>query len=81
MTSPDLTEFFKLSRPKKKPCAIGFALTQLKPTERDQLVAALATDKGIITGSAVEQWLKARGQTANPSAITAHRIGRCSCND
>lgn len=81
MSSPDLTEFFKLSRPKKKPCAIGYALSQLEKKEADQLVAALSTDQGIITASAIQQWSAARGHTVTTSSIVSHRKGMCSCND
>lgn len=80
-TGPDLSEFFRLSKPKRKPCLVGFALTQLKKPERDQLEAALATDKGIITAAAVESWLRSRGHSTNIPAITSHRQERCTCYD
>ena len=83
MASPsvDLSEFFKYSRPKKRPCPIGFAQEQLTDSEREQLTAALAQDNGIITNAAVQQWLAGRGHDASISAITSHRKGACSCGD
>lgn len=79
-TTPDLTEFFKLSKPKRKPCVIGFVLTQLDDAEATQLNAALDTDKGIITASAIRQWLAARKHDASISGIANHRNGGCTCN-
>ncbi len=79
---PDLTEFFKYSKPKRPPCRIGYALTQLKPAERKQLEAALATDKNLITASAIIEWLKIRGiESPSVSAITGHRKETCTCHD
>lgn len=80
-TKIDLSEFFKYSRPRKKACAIGFANSQLGDTEKQQLQAALEQDNGIITGSAIQQWLTARSHEASIPAITAHRKGVCSCGD
>ena len=77
----DLSEFFKHSRPKKKPCAVGFALTQLDEAEQAQLVAACKHDPGLITNAAVQTWLSGRGHDASVSAIVAHRKGTCSCAD
>lgn len=81
MSSPDLSEFFRYSRPKKKPCAVGFALSQVNEKERAQLLAALATDQGIITAGAVQEWLAKRDHTATASAIVNHRKRICSCHD
>lgn len=78
---PDLTEFFKYSRPKKKPCQIAFAREQLKPQERDNLNAALDADQGIITAGAIIQWLSVRGHTVSAPAVTAHRKRTCTCDD
>ena len=78
---PDLSAFFRLSRPKKKPCALGFARTQIKPVEREQLDAACVTDNGIITASAIVEWLGQRGQTANTNNVVSHRKRMCSCYD
>lgn len=80
-TDPDLSEFFKYSRPKKKPCAVGFAREQLSPVEVGQLDAAVAEDRGLITSSAIRQWLDARGQVVTDAAVTAHRKRTCSCGD
>lgn len=78
---PDLTEFFKLSKPKRKPCSVGFALGRLQGDEHTQLVAALDVDQGIITNAAIEGWLKQRGHASTVSAIVNHRKGRCNCGD
>lgn len=78
---PDLSEFYKLSRPKKKPCQLGFALAQLSDVESDQLKAALATDVSIITAAAVVEWLRPRGHDVTFARVTNHRRGSCSCND
>lgn len=82
MSDVDLTEFFKLSKPKKRPCQVGFAMSQLKPAERKQLEAALAADSGIITTGAVQQWLAARGHEVSSPALTSHRRTKaCTCYD
>lgn len=77
----DLSEFYKLSRPKKKPCQIGYVLSQLRGEAQTQFEAALATDGGIITAAAIIAWLEARKHSVNVPAITSHRKGRCSCYD
>lgn len=81
--SPDLSEFFKLSRPKKKPCVIGFAIAEkkIKGKEVEQLAAACDTDPNFITASSIVQWLAGRGVEANVSAVVAHRKKTCSCHD
>lgn len=79
-TQADLSEFFKLSRPKRKPCSIGFALSQLGEAEQSQLQAALATDQGIITNAAIEAWLKNRKYETTVSAVVTHRKEKCSCH-
>jgi hypothetical protein len=76
---PDLSEFFKYSKPKKPPCKIGYALSQLKPQERSQLTAALATDRGLITAAAIVEWAAKRGHEISPSAINSHTRKTCSC--
>lgn len=78
-TKVDLSEFYKLSRPKKPPCRIGFALEQFDGGERVQLEAALGSDVGIITNSAIQQWLAARQQEVSISALVSHRKGTCTC--
>lgn len=81
-SQPDLTEFFKLSRPKRPPCRVGHARAQLKPEDVESLDAALATDKGLITASAIIEWLKGRGQgDVSVSAVSTHRKGACTCAD
>lgn len=78
---PDLSLFFKLSRPKTKPCPLGFALSQLHGVAHDQLEAALADESGAITTVAIMQWLKLTGRDfeSNSAAVSAHRRKVCSC--
>jgi hypothetical protein len=80
MPDVDLSEFEQLSRPAKPPCKVGAALTSLAGAERGQLAAALDKDKSVITGSAIEQWLKRRDLVVTGSSITSHRQRRCSCH-
>lgn len=77
---PDLSEFLKLSKPKRPPCKVGTALAVLTDDEQAKLQAALATDQGIITNAAVAEWLKARGHQVHAATVTSHRKGACSCN-
>lgn len=77
----DLSEFFKYSRPKKKACAIGYAVQQLTADERVQLQAACEQDNGIITSGAVQQWLATRKHDVTVSAVVSHRKGVCTCGD
>ena len=81
---PDLTEFFKLSKPKKPPCQIGLILSgdispALSAPERDQLRAACNADRGIITASAIQTWLAQRDHEVNTNRISNHRRGVCTC--
>ncbi len=80
-TEPDLTEFLKLSRPRKAPCTIGLAMADLKPQERKQLAAACATDSGLITNKAILEWLEIRGhgEVSSPR-LTSHRQRSCTCH-
>lgn len=80
-TKPDLSEFFKLSRPKRPPCRVGFVASQLPEEEADQLQAACATDAGIINAGAIQQWIVSRGHDVSVPGITAHRQGRCTCGE
>lgn len=78
---PDLSEFFRLARPKRPPCAVGFVLDQLGEEEAAQLTAACAVDAGIINAGAIVQWLKTRGHDVNQQRIVNHRRGTCTCYD
>lgn len=85
MSKPDLTEFYKLSSPKKPPCQIRLILAGelspgLKAEETEQLAAACAADKNIVTGSAIVEWLKARGIETNVNRVSNHRRGVCDCD-
>ena len=82
---PNLSEFYKLSSPKKPPCQIRLILdgqlgTGLKPDEVVQLAAACQADKNIVTGSAIVEWLKARGIETNVNRVSNHRRGVCDCD-
>jgi hypothetical protein len=77
----DLSEFFKLARPKKPPCQVGFFGGQLKPGEKAQLDAALGTDKGIINAGAIREWFHIRGHEVTIMAVVNHRQGTCTCHD
>lgn len=84
MTKPDLSEFYRLSKPKRLPCQIGLILAgevtpELKPAEREKLDAALSTDAGIITASAIVQWLAASGHETNTNRVSNHRRKVCTC--
>ena len=82
-TGPDLAEFYKYSRPKRPPCRVGFVLTKLSRNDKKALEAALATDKNLITSSAIITWLEKRGieDIRNSSPITGHRRRTCTCYD
>ena len=77
----DLSEFYKYSKPKKPPCKVGFAAEQLGEEEQAQLEAALQQDKGLITNSAIQEWLHNRKHEVTVSSIVSHRKGTCSCHD
>ena len=60
MAKTDLSEFYKLSRPKKRACQINLILTgqvspQLSDDELKQLRDALDTDSGIISPGAISR--------------------------
>lgn len=78
-----LAEFMKYSRPKKKPCPIGFAVDSggVAADEHAALAAACATDPGVIPSGAISTWLEKRGVTVSIPAVTAHRRGTCTCGD
>jgi hypothetical protein len=84
VSNPDLTEFYRLSKPRKPPCQLGLILAgeitpRLKSDQAEQLEAALTTDAGIITSSAIVAWLKTRGHDTNTNRISNHRRGVCTC--
>ncbi len=73
MSEPDLSEFEKLSKPKSPPCPLCADVEGLSPEDRKNLAAALSTDKGHITNSAISQWLKARGVEISYQVVATHR--------
>lgn len=77
--TPDLSEFFQFSQPKKRPCAVAFLRDQLPDDQRPAFEAALATDQGIITNAAIRKWLDVRGKTVTDAAVSVHRKGTCAC--
>lgn len=76
---PDLTEFFKLARPGKKLCQVGYVLKMLDEAEAEQLRAACAADSGIINAGAIQKWLANRGHKVSIPGITSHRNDTCTC--
>lgn len=79
MSQVDLSEFVKLSKPRKPPCQIGRALDGLPADEAGLLRAALAEDPRVITQGAIVTWVERRGMTTNTSAVRSHRAGTCTC--
>lgn len=80
MAEPDLSEFLTASRPKKPTCGVGIALPEMSKDDQQKLTAAINAGVGIITNTAVQKWLQARGHSINSTQITAHRHGTCSCH-
>jgi hypothetical protein len=76
---PDLSEFYRLSSGRRKPCSIAHALEQLPAEDAAKLEAALAVTKEIITASAISQWLDARNLVVSIPAVATHRQRRCVC--
>lgn len=80
-TTPDLTEFEELSRPKRKQCKLRDVLEAVGD-EADTLEAAIAaTANGRITVGAVIHWCKKRGHDVAQNTIVHHRNHGCSCHD
>lgn len=80
-TNPDLSEFFKLAQPKRPPCQVGYAMSQLSKEEAAQLDAACKTDSGLINAGAIVKWLDSRGHTVSQQRVVNHRLGKCTCHD
>ena len=77
---PDLGEFFKHSAPKKRPCTIGHILSELDGEPAEQLEAALATNKHLITAGGIVKWCHARDYDyVNTQHVVQHRNEKCSC--
>lgn len=85
MSDLDLSEFFKYSRPKKRPCAIGHYRERLaSKREQAQLDAACNEDQGLITAGAIVTWLENHGADSGAvttSAVVNHRKNRCTCKE
>lgn len=88
-STPDLTEFYRYSKPKKPPCKIGLVLDKLGRTTKTQLVAALSTENTLITGTAILTWIEKRADTLdgvasldiNNNNVRSHREKKCTCYD
>lgn len=80
-SKPDLSEFYKLSRPDKPPCKVGAALDQLEDlTDRENCEAALDAGKDVITASAITKWFETRDITfVTFPAVASHRAKTCTC--
>jgi hypothetical protein len=78
-----LTELLELPKPKKRRCRIGYVLSQLAPGDQTTLAAALATDDGSISDTAIITWIDERmelgGMTPDTRNVADHRKGRCDC--
>lgn len=80
----DLSEFYKLSKPKSPPCQIGLVLKgevtpALNSEELKQLEAALDSNSGVITATAIVKWLADRGHETNTNRVSGHRRKVCNC--
>jgi hypothetical protein len=76
----DLTEFLKLSKPKRPRCALTDIHERLSEQDHAAFQAALATDQGVITNTAIAQWLESRGiEDVHPQRVLSHRKRNCSC--
>jgi len=73
---PDLTEFYKLSRPKKRPCQVGFGLTQVSEEDKTAYDAADKLDPGVITNAALQGWLGARKHDVSIPVIVSQGTHR-----
>lgn len=81
MSAPDISEFVRLSRPKRKPCGIGIIVPDLKPADRNALTLALEDTTGRVNTRGIREWFHRRGHTVTDNAIVNHRKGQCSCAD
>lgn len=79
--NPDLSEFIRYSKPKRKPCPVAQVKEALHPGDAAKLDAAMLTEKDIITVGAIYQWLDARGHKLTHAAIGSHRRHQCRCYD
>ncbi len=77
---PDLSEFEKLSKPKKKPCAVNAVIELLEDLPAKQLHAALERPDTHITNAAISQWLDTRGHSIAWQMIASHRRKACPCH-
>jgi hypothetical protein len=82
--TPDLSAYYKHSRPKKPPCKFSFLLSADSPLSKKQqveLAAALDADKSIVTATAIIEVLKELNVEIEFSTnnITHHRARKCSC--
>jgi len=80
-TKVDLSEFFKLSRPRTPPCRLGPVLAELSPEEMTQWEAALEADANVITNQALAMWLDrhVKDHTVNWQNCLSHRSKKCTC--
>lgn len=77
--TPDLSEFVKLSHPKKPPCRVGAVLAVLEREESERLAAACeAID--VVSPGAISEWLHQRDHQVSTSAVVSHRRGLCTCS-
>lgn len=81
-TTPDLSEFEALSKPKRNPCQIGAAIVHLDADEvrnLDGAFKAAVEQPGRVRVGGIVAWLEKRGHTVSASSVINHRDGKCRC--
>lgn len=81
MADADLTEFERLSAPKKKPCPVPDAIAGLKRKDATDVKGALERPAVAITNTAISKWFEIRGVAIGHATIRSHRCGSCTCAD
>lgn len=77
--TPDLREYYQMSKPKKSACKLGYVLSQLEGQERANLDAALRDPMVTATGIVDVIAKKVPGFELTVPAITSHKRGTCTC--
>jgi hypothetical protein len=79
MPDVDLSEFEKLSKPRRPPCALGALEGRLSDKDLAAFQGALAADPGHITNAAIAKWLASRNVDVHAQRVLSHRSGACNC--
>lgn len=80
MSTPDLSEFEKLSRPRGVGCKFPAARDMLGADDQAKLDAALEAPVTQITNAGIAEWLARREVKIAWQSIRSHRDGVCSCD-